>query len=291
MEYLLNIGTMLCIYAILVLSANLTVGLANLLTMCQAAFYGIGAYLGAFFLMRMHLPFTLVALAVMSATGLVSLVVSYASVKLKEDYFILATLGVQMIVLTVLTNWTDVTSGPYGISGIPPVRVLGIWSLDTSLSMFLLCALVALLTIWFFSRLQKSPYGRMLRAVRSDEISVQTLGRNTASLKASAFFLSSAFAALAGVLYSAHVSYISPTGFTLDESIFIITGLFIGGIGGSVRGPLAGALVIVVLPELLRFVGLPEEVAAHLRQIIYGAVLVALMFFRPQGLFGDTKLK
>jgi branched-chain amino acid transport system permease protein len=241
--------------------------------------------------MRMHLPFTLAALTVMSATGLMSMVVSYASVKLKGDYFILATLGLQMIVLTVLTNWTGVTSGPYGISGIPPVKVLGIWSLDTTLSMFLFTALVALLTIWFFSRLQKSPYGRMLRAVRSDDISVQTLGRNTGSLKASAFFLSSAFASLAGVLYAAHVSYISPAGFTLDESIFIITGLFIGGIGSRVRGPLAGALVIVVLPELLRFVGLPEEVAAHLRQIIYGATLVALMFFRPQGLFGDTKLK
>ena len=291
MEYLLNIGTMLCIYGILVLSANLTVGLANLLTMCQAAFYGIGAYFGAFFLLQMNLPFTLVAMAVMATTGLISLVVSYASVKLKGDYFILATLGVQMIVITILTNWTSVTSGPYGIGGIPPIRIMSRWSLDTPLSMFLFSAVVTLLTVLFFYLLQESPYGRMLRAIRTDDLSVQTLGRDTAFLKASAFFLSAAFASLAGILYAAHRSYISPSVFSLDESIFILTGLFIGGIGSRVRGPLAGALVIVILPSLLRFVGLPEEQAAHLRQVIYGLALVALMFLRPQGIFGDTKLK
>ena len=102
MEYLMHIGVMLSIYCILVLSTNLTVGMANLLTLCQAAFYGIGAYIGAFFLMQFHLPFTVIALVVMLATGLTSLVVSFASVKLKGDYFILATLGLQMIVLTIL---------------------------------------------------------------------------------------------------------------------------------------------------------------------------------------------
>ena len=106
MEYILHIIIMLSIYVILVLSANLPVGMANMLTMCQAAFYGIGAYIGTFFLMQFNLPFIVLALIVMVATGLFSLLVSFASVKLKDDYFILATLGFQMIVYTILYNWT-----------------------------------------------------------------------------------------------------------------------------------------------------------------------------------------
>ena len=291
MDYLLHIGIMLCIYIILVLSTNLTVGLANMLTLCQAAFYGVGAYIGTFFLMQFHLPFFLIALFTMVATGLLSLVISYASVKLKGDYFILGTLGLQMIVFTVLLNWIKVTRGPFGILGIPAIRILGIWSLDGLLVWFLFVLFVTVLVALFFTGLQKSPYGRILRAISTDELSVQALGRNTARLKSWAFFLSAAFAALAGVLYASYVTYIDPTSFTLDESIFIITALFIGGVGRRVWGPVAGAAVVVLLPELLRFVGLPDSLAANLRQIIYGLVLILLMFYRPQGLLGDTKIK
>ena len=123
MEILVQIGIMLCIYIILVLSTNLTVGMANLLTMCQAAFYGIGAYIGTYFLMQFNLPFVVIALLVMLASGITSLLISYASVKLKGDYFILGTLGFQMIVYTILYNWVSVTRGPHGISGIGLMRL------------------------------------------------------------------------------------------------------------------------------------------------------------------------
>ena len=291
MEYLLHIGIMLCIYIILVLSTNLTVGMANLLTMCQAAFYGIGAYIGTFFLLQFNLPFIVIALIVMLVTGLTSLLISFASVKLKGDYFILGTLGFQMIVYTILYNWTDVTRGPYGIPGIPSIKMFGLWSLDGICSYFFLAAILAVAVAFVFSRIQHSPYGRILKAIRTDELSAKALGRNTVLLKAWAFFLSAAFAGVAGLIYASYISYIDPTSFTLDESIFIITALFIGGIGSNVWGPVAGAAVVVILPELLRFVGLPDAVAANLRQIIYGLTLIALMFFRPQGLLGDTKLK
>lgn len=291
MEYLLHIVIMLCIYTILVLSTNMTVGMANLLTMCQAAFYGIGAYIGTYFLMQFNLPFVVIALIVMVATGLISLVISYASVKLKGDYFILATLGFQMIVFTILYNWISVTRGPYGIPGIPSIKLFGVWDLNGIFQYFILCLILAVATVWIFGRLQSSPYGRMLNAIRTDELSAQALGRNTVRLKSWAFFISAAFAGLAGVIYASYVSYIDPTSFTLDESIFIITALFIGGIGSRVWGLVLGAAVVVILPELLRFVGLPDAVAANLRQIIYGLVLIVLMFVRPQGLLGDTKMK
>ena len=101
--------------------------MANLLSMCQAAFYGIGAYISAFFLMQFGLPFIVIAVIVMFITGLFSCLISLASVKLKDDYFILASLGFQMIVYTILYNWTDVTRGPYGIPGIPGIKFFGIW--------------------------------------------------------------------------------------------------------------------------------------------------------------------
>ena len=290
MEYIFHILIMLNIYVMLVLSANLTIGMANLLTMCQAAFYGIGAYIGTFFLMQFNLPFVVIALVVMLLTGLFSWLVSYASVRLKGDYFVIATMGFQLIVYTILYNWTDVTRGPYGIPGIPGIKLLGLFELSGVYAYFALSLVVAAIVVLVLYRLVKSPFGRTLNAIRADETMVQALGRDTVAFKAWAFFISAAVAGLAGVIYAAYVSYIDPTSFTLDESIFILSALFIGGIG-NIKGPILGALFVVLLPELLRFVGLPDSVAANLRQIIYGLALILVMYFRPQGLWGKTILK
>lgn len=286
MEYILHIIIMLSIYVILVLSANLPVGMANMLTICQAAFYGIGAYIGTFFLMQFNLPFIALAAIVMVATGLFSLLVSFASVKLKDDYFILATLGFQMIVYTILYNWTDVTRGPYGIPGIPSIKLFGVLSLSSVWGYAALAIVLAVLVALLFNVIKRSPYGRVLKAMRRDEQAVKALGRNTVMFKVQTFFLSAAFSGLAGAIYASYVSYIDPTSFTLDESIFIITALFIGGLG-NIKGPILGAVFVIILPELLRFVGMPDAVAANMRQIIYGLALVIIMFVRPQGLLGE----
>ena len=290
MEYLFHIIIMLNIYVMLVLSANLTIGMANLLTMCQAAFYGIGAYIGTWFLMQFNLPFIVIAIAVMLFTGIFSLLVSYASVRLKGDYFVIGTMGFQLIIYTVLYNWTDVTRGPYGIPGIPGIRLFGVFELLGIYAYLALSLVLAGLVIFLCYRLVKSPFGRVLNAIRADEVTVQSLGRNTAAFKRWAFFISAAIAGLAGMVYASYVSYIDPTSFTLDESIFILSALFIGGIG-NIKGPILGAVFVVLLPELLRFVGLPDSVAANLRQIIYGFALILVMYFRPQGLWGKTVMK
>lgn len=290
MEYIFHIVIMLNIYIMLVLSANLTIGLANLLTMCQAAFYGIGAYIGTFFLMQFHVPLVVIIAVVALVTGAFSLLVSYASVKLKGDFFVLATMGFQLIVYTILYNWTPVTRGPYGIPGIPGIRILGIWEVSGVYGYLAISIILAAATVYVFHRLHNSPYGRELRAIKADELMVQSMGRDTVAAKAWAFFISAAVAGVAGVIYASYVSYIDPTSFTLNESIFIISALFIGGIG-NVKGPIFGALFVVLLPELLRFVGLPDAIAANLRQIIYGLSLILVVYFRPQGLFGKTVLK
>lgn len=290
MEYVFHILILLNIYVMLVLSANLTIGMANLLTMCQAAFYGIGAYIGTFFLMQFHVPLLVIVAIVALVTGLFSFIVSYASVKLKGDYFVLATMGFHLIVYTILYNWTSVTRGPYGIPGIPGLRLFGVWELSGVYAYAALSLVLAGASILLFRRLHDSPFGRELRAVKADELMVQSMGRDTAAAKSRAFFLSAAVAGVAGVVYASYVSYVDPTSFTLDESIFIVSALFIGGIG-NVKGPVFGALFVVLLPEFLRFVGLPDAVAAHLRQIIYGLALILVVFFRPQGLFGKSSMK
>lgn len=290
MEYILHIIIMLNIYILLVLSANLPIGMANLLSMCQAAFYGIGAYISAFFLMQFDLPFIAIAVIVMFITGLFSCLISLASVKLKDDYFILASLGFQMIVYTILYNWTDVTRGPYGVPGIPGIKIFGIWNLSGTWGYCVLTTVVSLAVIGVFRKIKYSPYGRVLKAIRSDELSVEALGRNAVLFKSWAFFLSAAFSGLAGLFYASYVSYIDPTSFTLDESIFIVSALFIGGVG-NIKGPVLGAVFVVLLPEILRFLGMPDAFAANMRQIIYGLALVLVMYFRPQGLWGESVMK
>lgn len=289
MEYVFHIIIMLNIYIMLVLSANLTIGMANLLTMCQAAFYGIGAYVGAFFLMQFNLPFVVVALLVMLISGAFSLLVSFASVRLKDDYFVIATMGFQLIFFTILYNWTDVTGGPHGRL-VPGIKLFGVYELSGVYAHLVLSLIMTAIVVWLFHNLASSPFGRVLNAIRANETMALAMGRNTAMFKSWAFFLSAAIAGLAGVVYASYKSYINPNSFKLDESIFILSTLFIGGIGNT-KGPILGALFVVLLPELLRFVGLPDNIAAHLHRITYGLALVLIMYFRPQGILGKTILK
>jgi branched-chain amino acid transport system permease protein len=290
MDYLYHIIIMMGIYTILALAANIPVGLTNLLSLAQAAFYGIGAYITAFLLLSWHIPILAGLFIAAGFTALFSMLISAASIRLKGDYFILATLGFQLIVFAILYNWTEVTRGPYGITGIPSPRVLGFLQINSNSGFALLSTLLATLTAYLFFRLVHSPFGRVLKAIRSDELSISVLGRNTNRMKMTAFALSAAFSALAGFLFAGYVKYIDPTSFTLDESIFILSALFIGGLG-NVKGSIAGAAFIVLLPELLRFAGLPDAIAANLRQVIYGLSLILVMRYFPKGLAGDTMLK
>lgn len=290
MDYLFHIAIMVNIYVLLTLAANLVAGMAGLLSLCQAAFYGIGAYFSAFFLLHLQLPFLVVAAIIMLGVAIISLLVSYASIRLKGDYFILASLGFQMLVFTILYNWTNVTQGPYGISGIPGIQLFG-WGegkVSGTFAYLLFSTVLSACAAALFLHLKHSPFERLLHAVRDDELALAALGRDPASIKMQSFFISAAFSGLAGLLYAGYVGYIDPTSFTLDESIFILCALFIGGTG-NVRGPVAGAIFVIILPEILRFVGLPEALAANLRQVIYGLALILVMWLRPQGILGEDQ--
>lgn len=287
MDYILHILIMMCIYAILCMSANMLTGLTNLISLGYAAFYGIGAYVTALCVLYLHMSLVPTLIVILFINILFALLIALPSLRLKGDYFILATLGFQMIIFTVLYNWTDVTRGPYGISGITEPVVINSVKLDSTYS-FLVFGIVLCLILGFLMYIMiKSPFSRVLRALRDDEIALISLGRNVNYFKILAFIISSAFTGLAGYLYATYISYIDPTSFTLDESIFILSALLIGGTG-NIKGPLVGAMFVVILPEVLRFVGLPDSIAAPLRQILYGAILIWIMFNRKQGIAGKS---
>ncbi len=290
MDYIYHIIIMINIYIILTTSTNLLVGMTNLLSLGQAALYGIGAYLAVLALMVLNLSLIPTLIFVILGTSLLSLLVAYPSLRLRGDYFVLATLGFQLIVFTILYNWVSVTRGPYGIPGIPSPVLIGDLTISGIIPFLILSSILSICVVAVFYKLIYSPFGRALKAVRDDELSAQAIGRNVTAIKIWAFVVSSGFIGISGLLYASYVSYIDPTSFNLDEAIFILSAVIIGGTG-NIKGPIIGAIFVVVLPELLRFVGLPDSVAANLRQIIYGLMIIIFMRLRPQGLAGEYALR
>jgi branched-chain amino acid transport system permease protein len=297
MNYALHLLIYFDIFLIVALSLNLIVGYAGLLTLAHAGYFAVGAYAYALLTVTQQWGFVPAVLAGMFVSASLSLAVSLCSWRLKGDFFVLATLAVQALMFSAMYNWTSVdaplgslqnlTNGPFGITGISKPSVLG-YQVATPMAMAVFATAVAGicgLAIW---RLTSSPWGTVLIAMRDDELAARGLGKNTRLLKVQVFAISSAFVAIAGALYSGYVRYIDPTSATLDESILMLSMVVIGGIG-NFRGPVVGAAILILLPELLRAVSLPDSVAANLRLLFYGLMLILMMHFRPQGIAGEYR--
>jgi branched-chain amino acid transport system permease protein len=252
--------------------------------MAHAAFYGLGAYTSALLAVRLGVPFLGGLLVGMSLAALASLLVSVPSLRMHDDYFVIVTFGFQMIFFSIFNNWIAVTRGPLGIPDIPRPSFFG-WTVRSHVVFLVMSIVLAALSYAVVGRIAASPFGRVLRAIREDEVFANAVGKNTLAFKATAFAVSAALAAGSGSLYASYMSFIDPTSFTVTESILVISIVIIGG-AGSVWGPLVGAAVLVTLPEVLRFLGLPSSVAANLREILYGSLLVVMMMKRPRGLMG-----
>lgn len=284
MDYTLHILVVLAIYVTLCISLDLVAGHTGLLSIAQAAFYGLGAYTSALLTVRFETPFLVCIVAGATVATLISFFVSLPSLRLRDDYFVIATFGFQMILFSVFNNWINLTRGPMGIPGIRQPVIFG-WHVASQLDFLILAVIFTCFAYFVVHRLTSSPFGRVLHAIREDEVFAQALGKCTFRFKVTAFAVSAALAASAGSLYSYYMTYIDPTSFTVTESILIISMVIIGG-ASSLWGPLIGAVVLVMLPEALRFVALPSAAAANLRQIIYGSLLVIMVLFRPRGLVG-----
>ncbi len=179
------------------------------------------------------------------------------------------------------------TGGPLGLPGIPQPVIFGI-TIATHWAFLALTTVLALFTYWAANRVVKSPFGRVLKGLRKNEVFTLSAGKNVTAFKIKIFMLSAALASLGGVIYATYITYIDPTSFTVMESIFIISIVIIGG-AGNLKGSVLGSVVLVALPEVLRFIGLPDSVAANIRQILYGGLLVVFMLWRPQGFIGEYK--
>jgi branched-chain amino acid transport system permease protein len=147
-----------------------------------------------------------------------------------------------------------------------------------------------LVTVFVLHRLVGGAYGRVLRSIREDEIASETLGKNTAKYKLQVFVVGAFFAGIAGSLYAHYITFIDPSSFTVMESITILLMVIFGGMG-NIKGSLVGAVLLVMFPEMLRFLGMPSSIAAPMRQMIYGLLLVVFMIKRPQGLLGTYRFR
>jgi branched-chain amino acid transport system permease protein len=282
MEYILHLFILISFYTLLSQSLNLSAGFTGLISLAHAGFYGIGAYTTAILSTQFGFSFWLSIPLAMLISGAIAFVVSLIALRTVEDYFIICTLGIQVILFSIMNNWMGLTRGPLGIPGIPSISLFG-FNLDSKIS-FLLLSLFFVLIIWFVLRnISKSGFGKTLIAISEDEIYAQSIGKNVYLSKTVSFTLSAMFAAIPGTLYAHYISYIDPTSFTVAESIFILSIVIIGGLGNLTGSFLASAF-LVLLPEALRFVGMPDNIAANMRQIIYGLILVVIMMTGKNGL-------
>jgi len=282
MTYLAHLLTITSIFALLAVSLDLLVGLTGLLSLAHAVFFGIGAYATAI-LTRAGLS-PLAAIAVGAAlAALASSFIALPSIRIRGIYLLIVTIAVQAVFTVMLLNLSDLTGGPGGIPNIPSLSILGAPLRGNGF--LILVAVTAFVVVVLCRRLARSPFGFLLQAIRDDETGCLMLGKNVDWAKISVFALSGAIAAVAGSLYAHYASYVDPRGFDILVSISILLMVMLGG-AGTIYGPALGALIVTLLPEILRFVPAPPGTAGASRQLIYGLLLIVLIFFRPQGLLG-----
>ncbi len=276
MEYILHLLILITIYVMLAQSLSLISGYAGMISLAHAGFFGIGAYTTALLTINYQLPFLLNLSIGMIICGIIAVLVSIIALRTIDDYFIICTLGIQIVIFSILNNWMSLTNGPMGITGIPSISIFNI---DFSNKLiFLILSVLLTISIYFLIKLIiKSSFGRVLKAISEDEIYTQSIGKDVYLSKVVAFTLSSMLAAIPGVLYAHYITFIDPTSFTVNESIFILSIVIIGGMR-NLRGILFASTFLIILPEALRFIGLSNSIAANLRQIIYGIIMIAVIF-------------
>ena len=277
------------IYVLLAVGLNVVVGFAGLLDLGYIAFFAIGAYTTAYFTDKLpvHPPFTLnpffvFPIAVLAAL-LAGVILGGPTLRLRGDYLAIVTLGFGEIVRIVAVNSDSLTNGPQGAFGIPHFSAFGYhWTLD-SLPYYYLLLVVVAVVVFFFRRLDDSRVGRAWAAIREDEVAAAASGIPTLKFKLLAFAIGASTSGFAGVIYASKVGFINPDNFPLLLSILVLTMVIFGGMG-SIYGVILGAAVLGWLPNYLR-----DYVPAQDRFIYFGALLIVMMIFRPQGLLPSRR--
>ncbi len=287
MDLVLHVGVMICLYAILATSFNLLIGFSGLFAFGHATFYALGAYTTAILTQRLHLPFPIPLLASMLLTGGVGLAIALPSLRISGIYLIITTLALQVIAIDIIINWTSLTGGPSGLSGIPPLSIGGY--VLSGPAHFLPVAFAAAVICFLVARhIGNAPFGRALRAMRENESAAASVGKNIFYMKVSVFGLAAALASVAGSLFAHYLSYVGADSFQVSETVLILSMVVVGGTGNLI-GSGVGAAFLVLLPEVLAFVDLPQGFEGQLRLLIYGCVLILFLVFRPEGLLREPR--
>jgi branched-chain amino acid transport system permease protein len=283
--YTLSILISIAIFAVLSVSLSLLIGHLGIFSMAHAALFGVGAYTFAYLTVDRGWSALAGTAAAMVLTAAAGGLMAIPSLRVAGDYFIVASFALQVVASSVFTGWTSVTGGTSGVPGLlrPVFGPVDLFTDEPFLVYSLIVLLVVVaLALW----LVRSPYGRMMHAIRDDELVAATMGKPVRSTKLLVTVLAGAFAGLGGVVYGQYLMYISPGSFEVGTSVSIITMVVVGGMT-SIVGAVLGAAVIVLIPQLLQQVDLAQSVAGPLEQVLFGVLLVVLMFTRPQGLVAD----
>jgi branched-chain amino acid transport system permease protein len=271
----------------LAVGLDFVLGYAGQLNLGQSAFYGLGAYASTLLVTKLGIPFWVAFTGAIALSCLAGTVLALFAMRLRGHYLAIASLGFAVITYQILVNWISLTQGPLGIYAIPPPPALVLPGLPTIDfhdlgNLFYLVAGFALLSYLLLDRLVRAPIGEALIAIREDEISAASLGINCAAWKVFAFAVSSGIAGAAGCFYPSVVGTLVPDAFFMTESFTILAMVVVGGTGKLV-GPVYGAILLTVLPELLRGIG-------DLRLVIYGVALTLVVLFMPGGIVQAARL-
>jgi branched-chain amino acid transport system permease protein len=276
--YQTNIMITALIYVMLALGLNIVIGLGGMLHLGYIAFYAVGAYtygiLNQFFGIGFWIALPLGAIIATVAGILLALPV----LRLRGDYLAIVTLGFAEIVRIVFNNWTSLTGGPQGIGGIPRPGLFGLemnLSTATTYTYYIIVAAV-ILTIFVVWRFENSRLGRALVAMGEDDIAAEAMGIDLTRTKVIAFALGSLWAGMGGVIFASRTTFINPASFTIWQSVIVLSCVVLGGMG-SIPGAIIGALGLILIPEYLR-------AFSDYRMLMFGAILVTMMVFRPGGL-------
>jgi branched-chain amino acid transport system permease protein len=270
-EYILNVAVLAGIYVILTMGLNITNGWTGLMSFGYAAFYGIGAYTAAILATRYGAPFWLTFVAGGAVAGLFGVAIALPTLRLKGIFLALITIGFQEI------NWDSLTRGPMGIPGIPPPAIGG-YSFNSNRDFFYLILFLNVLMVFVVSRIMSSRVGRTFIAIREDEVAAQSMGIPLFRYRVLSFVFSTVMAGVVGAFFAHHARFVSADSFRLDETFVVLTMLIVGGMG-TLIGPIIGAVFLVIFPEAARFL-------SHYREIVYGAILILVILFRPEGIAG-----
>lgn len=285
--YLLNLTTLMAIFAIAAASLNVLIGYAGIFSVAHAVFFGIGAYAAAQFALHVTPDVLLASIAGGLVAGLLSLCLALPALRVRGEYFVAASLGLQVLAVTLFSEAHTLTGGHGGLVGIPPAQLLG---LDVSSPWAFLAVTIATLALALASTriLIRGSFGRALMAIRDSESAAEAFGKNIPLIKTLAVAVGCALAGVAGSLFAFQITFVNVESFTLDQSVLLLAMVIIGG-AGTLAGPLVGAVLLLLLPAALSFLPLlPATEIGTVQQLIYGLTMTLLMIFRPAGIIGQT---